>query len=52
MANAVEVGGVKITPNIEVGWQKGKFEGNLLGVVSNGYELTANSTLMQRLSLV
>jgi len=23
MANAVEVGGVKITPNVEVGWQRG-----------------------------
>jgi len=42
MANAIEVGGVKITPNIEVGWQKGKYEGNFSGVISTGYAYTAN----------
>ncbi|WP_299228997.1 hypothetical protein [Sulfurihydrogenibium sp.] len=44
MANAVEIGGVKITPNVEFGWQKGKFEGNFSGVATNGYEFTANAS--------
>jgi len=40
MANAVEVGGVKITPNVEVGWQKGKIDADASGVGSNGDTFT------------
>jgi hypothetical protein len=36
MANAVEVGGVKITPNVEVGWQRGARYIDSSGVVSDG----------------
>jgi hypothetical protein len=45
-ANAVEVGGVKITPNIEAGWQKGEANYTAPGSTSNGdtYTLTANSS--------
>jgi hypothetical protein len=41
-ANAVEVGGVKITPNIELGWQKGKYDGDLSGVATGNYTYTGN----------
>jgi hypothetical protein len=42
MANAVEVGGVKITPNIEVGWQKGEINYDVSGSISNGTTYTTN----------
>jgi hypothetical protein len=42
IANAVEISGVKITPNVEVGWQKGKIEGNFSGAASNGCTCTEN----------
>jgi hypothetical protein len=35
-ANAVEIGGVKITPNVEVGWQKGEVNYDAYGSYSNG----------------
>jgi opacity protein-like surface antigen len=41
-ANAVEVGSVKITPNVEVGWQKGKWNGDFSGVATDGYTFTGN----------
>jgi hypothetical protein len=44
MANAVEVGGVKITPNIEIGWQKGKISFDVSGSTSNGTIFTGNGT--------
>jgi len=42
MANAVEIGGVKITPNIEVGWQKGEIDYDVSGSISNGITYTGN----------
>jgi hypothetical protein len=44
MANAVEIGGVKITPNIEVGWQKGKIDYDVSGSASDGTTYTGNIT--------
>jgi hypothetical protein len=44
MANAVEIGGVKVTPNIEVGWQKGKYDGEFSGVASGGYVYAGNAS--------
>jgi hypothetical protein len=35
-ANAVEIGSVKITPNIEIGWQRGDRYVDSSGVISNG----------------
>jgi hypothetical protein len=45
MANAIEIGGVKITPNIEAGWQKGEANYSAPGSTSNGdtYTQTADS---------
>ena len=42
MANAVEIGGVKITPNVEVGWQKGEINYDVSGSDSTGTTYTAN----------
>jgi hypothetical protein len=42
MANAVEIGGVKITPNIEVGWQKGEVNYDVSGSISDGTTYTTN----------
>jgi hypothetical protein len=44
MANAVEIGGVKITPNVEVGWQKGKINYDVYGSTSEGITYTYNIT--------
>jgi hypothetical protein len=44
MANAVEVGGVKITPNVEVGWQKGEINYDVYESTSIGITATTNIT--------
>jgi hypothetical protein len=44
MANAIEIGGVKITPNVEVGWQKGEINYDVSGSDSTGTTYTGNIT--------
>jgi hypothetical protein len=44
MANAVEIGGVKITPNVEVGWQKGEINYDTYGSTSTLVTYTENIT--------
>lgn len=44
MAGAVEIGSVKIVPNIEAGWQKGKISYDVSGSTSNGIAYIYNYT--------